>query len=625
MRKKVCSGAHLHSDVLPGYQAHPSYTTPPVKKEILNHVCVKCNKSFPYPRNLEKHLLGHKRNDCQQCTEVFASRKSLKLHMREKHNEKITDQYSCKFCEKVFTKSYLLYNHYHVHAQGQLVCEKCGEFFSNQKEYDSHIGKHEASRMSCILCHQTFARQQQYSMHMQSHEKYQCLTCKKGYPTKKMLLHHKQQGHKVQLPASFQCSFCNRTFYYKNALNKHQKQHMGEKTFKCHVCNKDFRTTSCQAAHFLTETHRALARKQASGDQGFVCEHCGKHFMHQRSLKLHRLRNHTVQKTFSCNFCSHSTNFKANLTRHIKLHLNERSYVCEQCGAAFYVLSALKDHCLYIHSDIRKHRCDLCSKSFKRSSELKRHQRTHSNLRPYGCTSCEKTFNRSSHLTRHREQCHKDEQVGKTTRQVQRLRQDKTGTFQPVPKEKVKSSKRKASVGKANSTQLVMLPYEEVVSFKHISDDEACRDLSTLGLECSQDLATAPAAHFLVTLPTQPLPSSDSNLIYITTTSIQSTISATHQQPEISKPALQFRETDSIELLKRDHYQNVSDTNSHMLLAPHEASVRNVLGADVKLSDSMMEDMVEPQQPSPGRDSPLCMSDLVRLQESALHDFRTQL
>lgn len=333
-----------------------------------------------------------------------------------------------------------------------------------------------------------------------------------------------------------------------------------------------------------------MISKVDSGEQGYVCESCGKHFMFQQSLINHRIRNHSAKKNFSCEFCPHSTNFKANLSRHIRLHLNDRRFVCEQCGAAFYVLSALKDHYLYVHSDIRDHECDKCNKKFKRSSELKRHLRTHSDARPHACNCCDRSFKRSWHLKRHREKFHNE--VFKS-RQVQRLRQDENGTFQPVPKES-KSTKNKKQQRSLNNTQLLILPFEDLMSLKHNPDNVDCKDL--LNLDSAQDLSTGPSTHFLVTAHN--LPNTEANLIYLTSTSVSSMSQESPQETEITKC---IRDGESLDLLKHRHYQSTSsEMNSHhMLLAPHDIAMQNVLGADVKLSDSMIDDAAEPRQPSP--------------------------
>lgn len=71
---------------------------------------------------------------------------------------------------------------------------------------------------------------------------------------------------------------------------------------------------------------------------------------------------------FHCSFpgCNKVFTKQTNLKSHVRIHNTERSYGCEDCGA-----------------------------SFRRSHDLKRHQRSlHSDVKPFGCGRCGKRFSR---------------------------------------------------------------------------------------------------------------------------------------------------------------------------------------------------------------------------------------
>ena len=55
-----------------------------------------------------------------------------------------------------------------------------------------------------------------------------------------------------------------------------------------------------------------------------------------------------------------------NLTKHMRIHTNEKPY-----------------------------ECDVCEKRFRHSGDLKYHMRIHTNEKPYECDVCEKSFRQS--------------------------------------------------------------------------------------------------------------------------------------------------------------------------------------------------------------------------------------
>jgi len=77
----------------------------------------------------------------------------------------------------------------------------------------------------------------------------------------------------------------------------------------------------------------------------FTCIYCKKEFSFPSHLKKHVLI-HTGQKDYRCPLCNHSTAEKQDLEVHIRRHLQEKPFKCQEpnCGASFATSGELKTH-----------------------------------------------------------------------------------------------------------------------------------------------------------------------------------------------------------------------------------------------------------------------------------------
>lgn len=153
------------------------------------------------------------------------------------------------------------------HLKVQLGCRFCDKIFNdpsnrNRHEQTVHTKKGETSRKSlvrlkCSSCSATFGRRDNLNLHMKR-------------------VHGVQKGKLImEEDKLLECGHCSTKFKAKLSLTKHlidvhfpSLKHQTT-SFKCHICNKEFRFSNSLKAHFdQFHVRKSHDLKSGSGSKG---------------------------------------------------------------------------------------------------------------------------------------------------------------------------------------------------------------------------------------------------------------------------------------------------------------------------------------------------------------------
>ncbi|KAG5273160.1 hypothetical protein AALO_G00148330 [Alosa alosa] len=109
---------------------------------------------------------------------------------------------------------------------------------------------------------------------------------------------------------------------------------------------------------------------------------------------------HKGMKEFKCEVCSREFTLSANLKRHMLIHTSVRPFQCHVCFKTFVQKQTLKTH-MIVHLPVKPFKCKVCGKSFNRMYNLLGHMHLHAGSKPFKCPYCSSKFNLKGNLSRH--------------------------------------------------------------------------------------------------------------------------------------------------------------------------------------------------------------------------------
>lgn len=186
------------------------------------------------------------------------------------------------------------------------------------------------------------------------------------------------------------------TLYAKYFMKRVQKAHGPA----CTVCGRAYSSQRKVKQHILNVHHGCQAR-------------CGKFKKHLKSeirLKVHLKLAHSSMR-YKCDKCFKVFKRQSSL-RHHKVNRCDRKalvaarFICDICTKGFKHKKSMEEHIRYGHmKENKKHKCEICNKSFVKNSHLLRHKIRHTKENAFQCYHCSKHFSRKYLLVDHIRNC----------------------------------------------------------------------------------------------------------------------------------------------------------------------------------------------------------------------------
>ena len=422
------------------------------------HVCPFCSKTFTSSKIKNKHVcIVHKvkgvqkgmetsgadelgKYKCPLCPRVFKYSYNRARHLRRCIKEqtngtnwRIGSKFQCPLCKANFSFA----NNRTRHIQNNCLRDylrtlaRTNTKIRSEKKEPPPATTHleHTQGYKCSLCPARYFHASGKYKHMKKHELYKLTGKTVGYRSFP-ILREKQENisskktvkctdtatsNQANLSDDFSCSFCGKGFSTSLLLKEHERNHKGDRPYRCLECGKGFRRRNHLINHKMTH------------QRTIQCTVCKMILPTIGELIKHR-KTHLKRGKLKCPDCPLQFDYPVYLLRHLASHKREsknelvrgdkemqvkpelplkslkklKASQCSLCKDVFQDPKSLRKHCL---KHITESSCPFCQSHFNSRRSLVRHMERHSGDKPLPCNACGKRFHRNVNLNLHKKTC----------------------------------------------------------------------------------------------------------------------------------------------------------------------------------------------------------------------------
>ncbi|CAL1527750.1 unnamed protein product [Lymnaea stagnalis] len=305
-------------------------------------------------------------------------------------------------------------------------CGHCKKLIFTRPTLSRHLIKHTDTRpFHCDICPKSFRDKADLFHHTKTHTKpVQCNMCSSSFSKVLYLQNHLLKGCPISNNderftvldnLKCQCNVCKRILKNKANVLRHLRVHAFQEKQKMEqshnaVLAADSSFIADQLSQNIEDHFKGL-----DTSVGFQCLICGQEFRF-KSFMITHVRMHLNQRPYKCDQCPKRFFAHHMLKKHLQNHT--RPYKCPVCEKGFIRRYLMKDHFKKIHEreshvDLMKDitelygqkliQCDICGKTMKsyQKSLMQHHIRQHKDVRPFACKFCKKSFTSENALKKH--------------------------------------------------------------------------------------------------------------------------------------------------------------------------------------------------------------------------------